>query len=822
MSGNAVVGALRATLGLDSASFTDGLSGAQKALKDASAKMKKIGAGLATVGAGMSAAITAPYIALGVHLLQGSQDAAHAAGQVKAALESMGDASGKTFEQLSASAEALRNLTGVDDDEILTKLTANMLSFGNIAGDAFDRAQLAALNLSARMQGDLQGATMMVGKALNDPVKGLAALGRAGIQFTEQQKTQIKGMVAVGNAAGAQAIMLSELERQFGGAAEAAGNADVWKPMKTALMDLEGAFEPIVRDVLGPLIAKVAEITRAFANLSPETQKFIAIGATVAAAIGPLLVGLGGIVSAVGAVAGAFAGGGALAGLLPFLGPIAIAVGAVVVAFMAFKDDIIPVVKDFASAVKENVGPKIMPLFEALKGAVVAIGQVFSAIFSLNGQSASANIMAFGQIVARVFGAVVDILTGAINVITNVLKALSALLKGDFSAMWGFLWQAVKSAVGAILKAFETLFPGVIESVRKMVSGVTGWLQGKLFDVLKGVISKVKAVSDAFFKLYDAVVGHSYVPDMVTEVGQWMAKLDDNMVKPALKATRTAAEAFEDMQQRVSRAMEGLMTSRERLDLDYRREAKELEALLSAGTAKGGISRQQYDEMRGRLDRRYRSDSAGMDAEGLKQPDFGTITDIGNDRGADVLNETWQRLQDQIHDSREKFADAFEYGINAAMRGDWKGVLQAIFGDVLSSSLKSLGRSIFDSAGGGSAGGFSWSSILGGLKIPGFARGGSFSVGGSGTADSKLAMMKVSPRERVDISTVRQQRQSAGGGNSYSFSGNLMTPEFWSQIQGEISASEGRSMAWAASNVPAIAHGQAARSQTYSTGRRGR
>ncbi|MFC5371405.1 hypothetical protein ACFPIF_02500 [Brevundimonas faecalis] len=45
MSGNAVVGALRATLGLDSASFTDGLDGAQKALKDAGAKMQKIGAG---------------------------------------------------------------------------------------------------------------------------------------------------------------------------------------------------------------------------------------------------------------------------------------------------------------------------------------------------------------------------------------------------------------------------------------------------------------------------------------------------------------------------------------------------------------------------------------------------------------------------------------------------------------------------------------------------------------------------------------------------------------------------------------------------------
>jgi hypothetical protein len=754
MSGNAVVGALRATLGLDSASFTDGLDGAQKALKDAGAKMQKIGAGLATVGAGMSVAITAPFIALGAHLLQGSQDAAHAAGQVKAALESMGNASGKTFEQLSASAEALRNLTGVDDDEILTKLTANMLSFGNIAGDAFDRAQLAALNLSARMQGDLQGATMMVGKALNDPVKGLAALGRAGIQFTEKQKEQIKGMVAVGNAAGAQAIMLSELERQFGGAAEAAGNADVWKPMKTALMDLEGAFEPIVRDVLGPLIAKVAEITRAFANLSPETQKFIAIGAAVAAALGPLLVGIGGVVTAVGALLPVF---GAVAAVMS--GPVILAVGAAVLAFLAFKDDIIPVVMQFATALKETLGPKIQPLFEALKGAVSAIGSVFAAIFGGGSGSTGADLKAWGQSIAQVFGAALDLITGAINIITNVMQALGALLRGDFSAMWGFLWQAVKSAVGAILKAFETLFPGVIGSIRKMVEGVTTWLQGRLFGVLRSVIDKVKGVSDAFFKLYDAVVGHSYVPDMVTEVGQWMAKLDDNMVKPALRATRTAAEAFEDMQQRVRRSMEGLMTDRERLDIDYRRDTKELNDQLAAGPRRGGIDQKQFDEQRRRLEAQYRAESGGLDAAGLSLPDIPALKDIGDMPGVQAINDAVASMNRAITDSREKFADAFEYGIDAALRGDWQGVLRSIFGDIMSGALKNLGRSIFDRAGGASAGGFNWGSLLSSFKIPGFARGGSFTVGGSGTTDSKLAMMKVTPGERVDVSTVRQQRK---------------------------------------------------------------
>lgn len=543
----AQVGALRVSLGIDSAAFTNGLTDVQRQLKATGERMQKVGAGMATVGAGMSVAITAPFIALGAHLLQGSQDAAHAAGQVQAALTSMGDASGKTMEQLTATAESLRNLSGVDDDEILTKLTANMLSFGNIAGDAFDRAQLAALNLSARMQGDLQGATMMIGKALNDPLKGLAALGRAGIQFTDIQKAQIKAMVGVGDAAGAQGIMLNELERQFGGAAAAAGNADAWKPMKTALMDLEGAFEPLVRDVMTPLIGKLAEITRAFAALSPQTQKFIAIGATVAAALGPLLVGLGALVTAVGALLPVFGGIAAV-----MSGPVVLAVGAAVLAFLAFKDDIIPVVTQFAATLRDVLGPKIQPLFEALKGAASAIGEVFGAIFGGGGGSSTAHLKAWGQSIAQVFAAAVDLITGAVNVVTQIFRALGALLRGDFSTMWNALGSAVAALVHGVLQAFRSLFPDVMASLSALASGVRRHLMEGLRAVFDWVINRVHAVSEAFRMLWDKVVGHSYIPDLVDAIGQHMSRLQGLMVDPAVSMTDEVGGAFAGLESQIN------------------------------------------------------------------------------------------------------------------------------------------------------------------------------------------------------------------------------------------------------------------------------
>lgn len=553
----ATVGALRVVLGLDSAAFTDGLTAAQRHLREAGSKMQSVGATLATAGAGMSAAITAPFIALGAHLLQGSQDAAAAAAQVEAALTSMGGASGKTAEQLSKTAEELRNLTGVDDDEILTKVTANLLTFGNVAGDVFDRAQRSILDISARMGGDLQSATMMVGKALNDPIKGLAALRRVGIQFTEQQEEQIKAMQGVGDTAGAQAIMLGELERQFGGAAEAAGRADIWKPLKTALMDLEGAFEPIVRDVIGPLIARVADLARAFASASPGVQQFAVVAAAVAAAMGPIMVAAGGLVTVLGA-------------LLPVIGTIgapflafAAAAAAVGTALFVFRDDLIPIIQSFAASVQENIGPKLMPLWDALVGAVRAVGEVFVAILGDGSpESAAATLKTFGEIVSRVFGAAVDLITGAVNVITNILRALAALLRGDFSTMWNALGSAVRALVTGVLNAFETLFPGVIGSVQKLVEGVTTWLRERLGQVLGWVIGKVREVGDAFFKLYDAVVGHSYIPDMVEAIADWMGpRLQRAMVNPALDATAATGAAFEGLAGDVDSQMDGLLRS---------------------------------------------------------------------------------------------------------------------------------------------------------------------------------------------------------------------------------------------------------------------
>jgi hypothetical protein len=111
----------------------------------------------------------------------------------EAAIKSTGGAARVTADHIGDYAMKLSNLTGIDD-EVIQGGQNLLLTFTNIkngvgkGNDIFDQATLAATNLSVVLGSDLSSTSIMLGKALNDPVKGVTALGKAGVQLTQQQK----------------------------------------------------------------------------------------------------------------------------------------------------------------------------------------------------------------------------------------------------------------------------------------------------------------------------------------------------------------------------------------------------------------------------------------------------------------------------------------------------------------------------------------------------------------------------------------------------------------------------------------------------------
>ena len=228
-------------------------------------------------------AIVGGIINLGKESVAEFGQAQGAAAQLEASLTSTGHAAGLTKQELLDLSTALEGKTILDGDAI-TQAQSVLLTFTKIKKGVYEEALPAILDMATKLGGDgeadLKGATIQVGKALNDPIKGITALGKAGVSFSEDQKSMIKSLVETGDVAGAQAIILGELKTEFAGSAEAAAKAGTG-PLKQFQIQVgnvkEGLGELIVDGLqaIQPVLAAGVGLFAFFIELLKGTPAFI-------------------------------------------------------------------------------------------------------------------------------------------------------------------------------------------------------------------------------------------------------------------------------------------------------------------------------------------------------------------------------------------------------------------------------------------------------------------------------------------------------------------------------------------------------------------
>lgn len=267
----------------------------------------KISGAASSAGAAMSIGVTAPAMMFGQASMQAFLEAQDAIGQVNASLVSMGRQSEFTSAQLALMARGEMKKSLYDDDQILRDVTAQMLTFGNVQGAMFGRAQAAAVDLSVKFKKDLGGSAIMVGKALQDPIKGVTALSKVGVSFSAAQKTMIKSMVAAGDKAGAQRLIMAELEKQVAGSAEAARKANPGAVAKQDMDDLQETVGGKLMPIWMKFLSQVGSLADKFNNASPAMQNFVVYAGIGVAVLGPLLLAIGGLAAGVGMLAGPIA-----------------------------------------------------------------------------------------------------------------------------------------------------------------------------------------------------------------------------------------------------------------------------------------------------------------------------------------------------------------------------------------------------------------------------------------------------------------------------------------------------------------------------------
>lgn len=276
----------------------------QKAGKNVESHGKMIG----TAMAGAAVAISASLIPALMSSVDAANHSNKVADQTAAVLKSTGNAAHITSDAIGVLSSSIMKKTGIDDEAIRTG--ANMLlTFTGIRNEAgkgnaiFDRTTQAVTDMAAAMNGgnvteeNMRSTSVLVGKALNDPLKGLSALSRVGVSFTAQQKEQIKAMVASGDRMGAQKIILGELSKEFAGSAEKA--ATPFKKLKTQMGELQETIGGVVLPVAVKLTNWALGAAHAFQGLSPSVQRIIVVLAGVLAVGAPLVLMMAKVAQAV-------------------------------------------------------------------------------------------------------------------------------------------------------------------------------------------------------------------------------------------------------------------------------------------------------------------------------------------------------------------------------------------------------------------------------------------------------------------------------------------------------------------------------------------
>ena len=226
------IGKLLVKLGLDSKEFDNGLNSAQKKSTDFSGAITKMGTAI------IAAFSVDAVINFGKSAVKAYNESALAAAKLNAVLKSTGGVAGQSAEEIQALAANLQKTTTFEDDATIAAASL-LATFKSVSGQNFEQAIKSAQDLSTIMGGDLNGAVLQLGKALEDPERGLVALRKSGVSFTQTQIEGIKQLISEGRKYEAQQLILKEVNTQVGGAAKAAGDtaAGAWTKAANAAGD---------------------------------------------------------------------------------------------------------------------------------------------------------------------------------------------------------------------------------------------------------------------------------------------------------------------------------------------------------------------------------------------------------------------------------------------------------------------------------------------------------------------------------------------------------------------------------------------------------
>lgn len=407
---------------LDSSSLDKSIDSTQKKFKD-------FGKGMQAVGTSLLG-LTAPLVAFGGAAVNAFNENQLALAQLDQVLKSTAGSAGVTHDMAVALASSLETVTMYSDETVLS--TENLLlTFTNISSNIFPTVTQTALDMATALGEDTSSAAMQLGKALNSPIEGVGALRRVGVQLSDSQEALVKSLMAVGDTAGAQQVILGELRKEFGGSAVAAGDtfagglAKLGNQLNNILETVGAALIPVLQnmiDKVAPIINQIAE----WISKNPELIAQIAQVVLAVFALGTILTLAGTVITTVTTVVGALTGAIALllspAGIL-----IALIAGIVYVASQLYPGGLQKLFLD-ASTAASQLGVILFGVGGVAKFITDQVSNLVNTLMkfqdSVNSIAGIVNLVSSGQVS---FGQVVNATVGEITANAGGSSAASRL-----------------------------------------------------------------------------------------------------------------------------------------------------------------------------------------------------------------------------------------------------------------------------------------------------------------------------------------------------------------------------------------------------------
>lgn len=268
--------------------LTDKLRQADGAAEHLEGTMHGVSNILGALGVGFALFQGIEFVHQGIESMHQLHDAE---AQVEAGLKSTHEAAHETFAELEISAKSLAGQFKFTRAEIFD-MQSQLLTFPVITKRIFPETEQAVLDMATRLHKGFDEVAIMVGKALQDPARGITALRRVGVNFNEHQTEVIKKMVETGHIGQAQIAILKELSNEFAGSAKAAADADPLFRFNKLMGSIKLGVGELAMELLHslqPILESIAQTFKdALSWIGENKDLLIKFGEVVLVAVGAL------------------------------------------------------------------------------------------------------------------------------------------------------------------------------------------------------------------------------------------------------------------------------------------------------------------------------------------------------------------------------------------------------------------------------------------------------------------------------------------------------------------------------------------------------